>query len=318
MGHKREAVAPLIRPSQQRTPERATWRQDPGQRDRTTQAVGPGQLCMSVRRPRLTWLAHAVTSLALCEFYVAHGSPFRPARQRGRVPHTSREPVDVAQPYRFRSGQAAGAARRSSAPRQQRACVREQGGTRRSQGHRTAVALEQAHTEVAFQRLDLLRQGRTGDQEPAAARPKFSSSATATKYRSWRSSTPLTLRAVGDCTHGYHQALNLAAVMVLAAAPAAAVLRIGFPHHMRRCATWPRHDSPRWRKPPGSEQSRCLIERRAGIRLRTLPPAARERRAEPGSWPTGDRAGRCCCRAWRRAPAPRAGRPPTARLPRCR
>jgi MFS family permease len=32
--------------------------------------------------------------------------------------------------------------------------------------------------------------------------------------------------------HGYHQALILAAVIVLAAATAAAVLRIGFPHHM--------------------------------------------------------------------------------------
>uniref|UniRef100_UPI0015F0538A YbfB/YjiJ family MFS transporter n=1 Tax=Streptomyces shenzhenensis TaxID=943815 RepID=UPI0015F0538A len=32
--------------------------------------------------------------------------------------------------------------------------------------------------------------------------------------------------------HGYHQALLLAALVVLAAAVAAAVLRIGFPHHM--------------------------------------------------------------------------------------
>lgn len=32
--------------------------------------------------------------------------------------------------------------------------------------------------------------------------------------------------------HGYHQALVLAAIVVLAAATAAAVLRIGFPHHM--------------------------------------------------------------------------------------
>src|SRR5262249_21642092 len=40
-------------------------------------------------------------------------------------------------------------------------------------------------------------------RSPPAARPKFSSSATATKYRSWRSSTPITLRAVGDCT--YHE-----------------------------------------------------------------------------------------------------------------
>lgn len=32
--------------------------------------------------------------------------------------------------------------------------------------------------------------------------------------------------------HGYHQALILAAVVVLASAVAAALLRIGFPHHM--------------------------------------------------------------------------------------
>lgn len=32
--------------------------------------------------------------------------------------------------------------------------------------------------------------------------------------------------------HGYHQALVLAALVVLAAAGAAAVLRIGFPHHL--------------------------------------------------------------------------------------
>jgi hypothetical protein len=40
--------------------------------------------------------------------------------------------------------------------------------------------------------------------------------------------------------HGYHQALILAAAVVLAAAIAAAVLRIGFPHHMAAL----RHSAP--------------------------------------------------------------------------
>ncbi|WP_254647602.1 YbfB/YjiJ family MFS transporter [Streptomyces sp. GbtcB6] len=48
--------------------------------------------------------------------------------------------------------------------------------------------------------------------------------------------------------HGYHQALLLAALVVLAAAVAAAVLRIGFPHHMGRDHTVP----VRQRRPAGA------------------------------------------------------------------
>jgi hypothetical protein len=42
-------------------------------------------------------------------------------------------------------------------PFQQRAGGREQGRAGRGQGHRAAVAVEQPHPEVVFERLDLLR-----------------------------------------------------------------------------------------------------------------------------------------------------------------
>jgi MFS family permease len=51
--------------------------------------------------------------------------------------------------------------------------------------------------------------------------------------------------------HGYHQALLLAALVVLAAATAAAVLRIGFPHHI----AVPQHTDPLRQQPEPAEKT---------------------------------------------------------------
>src|SRR5215469_1730314 len=48
---------------------------------------------------------------------------------------------------------------------QKGADLREQGRTGRGKGHRAAVTIEQAHTEVTFECLDLLGQGRARDQQ---------------------------------------------------------------------------------------------------------------------------------------------------------
>jgi hypothetical protein len=44
--------------------------------------------------------------------------------------------------------------------------VRKERGTRGGERHRPAVAVEQPHPEVAFEGLDLLGQGRAGDEQP--------------------------------------------------------------------------------------------------------------------------------------------------------
>jgi outer membrane protein TolC len=48
--------------------------------------------------------------------------------------------------------------------------------------------MQQGNPDLALKVADLLAGRRLGDVQRAAARPKCSASATATKYRTWRSS----------------------------------------------------------------------------------------------------------------------------------
>jgi MFS family permease len=62
--------------------------------------------------------------------------------------------------------------------------------------------------------------------------------------------------------HGYHQALILPAVVVLVAAMAAGVLRIGFPHQVSPARNVAPGRRPRWRRPPRIQTA--LVRDRTG------------------------------------------------------
>jgi hypothetical protein len=94
-----------------------------------------------------------------------------------RHPRHAREqvggaPVDVAEPHGLALGQTRRRAVQLVRLCQQRAGLRQQGRTTLGEGDRTAVAVEQAHTEVPFQRLDLLGQRGAGDEQPARRPPE--------------------------------------------------------------------------------------------------------------------------------------------------
>jgi hypothetical protein len=76
------------------------------------------------------------------------------------------EPVDVPEPNRLGTGHPRRAAPQVIGLFQHGAGVREQGGSGRGQADGAAVAVEQPYAEVTFERLDLLGQGGTGDQQP--------------------------------------------------------------------------------------------------------------------------------------------------------
>jgi hypothetical protein len=79
-------------------------------------------------------------------------------RHRGRADgQVCGQPAGVAEPDRFGAGHLGGPALQVIGPFQQCAGVREQGRAGRGEGHRTAVAVEQPHPVVVFERLDLLR-----------------------------------------------------------------------------------------------------------------------------------------------------------------
>jgi hypothetical protein len=82
------------------------------------------------------------------------------------------QPVDVPEPDRFGARHQGSAALQVIGPFQQHAGMREQGRASRGEGHRAAVAVEQPHPEVVFERLDLLRQGGPGNQQPLSGPPE--------------------------------------------------------------------------------------------------------------------------------------------------
>ncbi|OMC35157.1 hypothetical protein A5742_12730 [Mycolicibacterium fortuitum] len=85
------------------------------------------------------------------------GGPLRPI---------GRAPLDIADPHRFGHRQTLCSSAQFVCLLDQIPRPGQQRGTGLGQRHRAPVAIEQLHLEIAFQRLDLLGQRRTGDTQP--------------------------------------------------------------------------------------------------------------------------------------------------------